>query len=161
MTENERIPSRTTKGKIPIPGRLRALNENQYFGVLATNDNGQPYTSLVSFAITPDLKAVIFATQQDTQKFKNILNTGKVAILIDNRAGTRKNLMTTEAITIIGRARHIPQGKMRNKLAAIYMEKHPDLKGFVESENTALVGVRVARCIHVGRFQTISVWNCR
>ena len=161
MAEEERIPSRPTKGKTPIPGRLRALNENQYFGVLATDNKGQPYTSLVSFAITPDLKTVIFATPQDTQKYRNILSTGKVALLIDNRAGSRKNLMATEAITLIGKARHIPRGSMWNKLAAIYLEKHPDLEEFVKSENTALVAVKVARCIHVGRFQMISVWNCR
>ncbi len=161
MTGKERIPSSTMKGMIPIPRRLRALNESQYFGVLATNDKGQPYTSLISFAMTPDLKTVIFATPEDTQKFKNILSTGKVAILIDNRAGTRKNLMATEAITIIGRAHHVPKGKTRDRLAAIYLEKHPDLEEFVQSGTTALVAVKVARYIHVGRFQSISVWDCR
>jgi len=34
----------------------------EYFAVLATDDHGQPYTSLVNFALTPDCKAVIFAT---------------------------------------------------------------------------------------------------
>jgi len=159
MTGKERIPSRTTKGTTPIPVRLSALNEDQYFGVLATNDKGQPYTSLVSFAITPDLKTIIIATPQDTQKFKNIISTGKVAILIDSRTGARKNLMTIEAITVIGRARHVPKGKRRDSLAAIFLEKHPDLEEFVQSDNTALIAVKATRCIHVGRFQTISVWN--
>ena len=161
MTSRERIPSKTRKGSTPIPGRLRALNENQYFGVLATNDKGQPYTSLISFAITPDLKTVIFATPEETQKFKNILNTGKVAILIDNRAGTRKNLMATEAITVIGRAQRVQRGKTWDKLAAIYLEKHPDLEEFVQADTTALVAVKATRFIHVGRFQAISVWDCR
>lgn len=161
MTGKERIPSRTTKGTMPIPGRLRAMNESQSFGVLATDDNGQPYTSLVSFAITPDLKTIIFATPRDTKKFKNILGTGKVAILIDTRTETRKKLMKTEAITIIGRARHVPRGKRWDRLAATYLEKHPDLEEFVQSDTTALIAVKAARCIHVGRFQSISVWNCR
>jgi nitroimidazol reductase NimA-like FMN-containing flavoprotein (pyridoxamine 5'-phosphate oxidase superfamily) len=161
MISRERIPSKTRKGSTPIPGRLRTLNENQYFGVLATNDKGQPYTSLISFAITPDLKTVIFATPEETQKFKNILNTGKVAILIDNRAGTRKNLMATEAITVIGRAQHVQRGKTWDRLAAIYLEKHPDLEEFVQADTTALVAVKATRFIHVGRFQAISVWDCR
>jgi nitroimidazol reductase NimA-like FMN-containing flavoprotein (pyridoxamine 5'-phosphate oxidase superfamily) len=160
MTDRERIPSKTKKGTIPIPGRLRALNENQYFGVLATNDKGQPYTSLISFAMTPDLKTVIFATPKDTRKFKNILNTGKVSILIDNRSGSRKNLMATEAITVIGNARHVPKGRTRDQLAAIFLEKHPDLEAFVQSDTTALIAVKAACCIHVGKFQTISVWDC-
>ena len=111
MTVRERIPSNTGKGSMPVPERLKALNENQSFAVLATSDKDQPYTSIISFAITPDLKTVIFATPEKTQKFKNILDTGKVAVMIDNRAGTRKKLMATEAITIIGRARHVPRGK--------------------------------------------------
>ena len=161
MTVRERIPSNTGKGSMPVPERLKALNENQSFAVLATSDKDQPYTSIISFAITPDLKTVIFATPEKTQKFKNILDTGKVAVMIDNRAGTRKKLMATEAITIIGRARHVPRGKTWDKLAAIYLEKHPDLEEFLRSKTTALVAVKAIRCIHVGRFQTISVWECR
>ena len=161
MSKGERIPNKTTKGTMSVPERLRALNENQYFGVLATNNKGQPYTSLISFAVTPDLKTIIFATPKDTQKFKNILNTRKVSILIDNRAVTRKNLMATEAITAIGRARHVTMGKTRDRLAAIYLEKHPDMEEFVQSDTTALVAVKVARCIHVVRFQTVSFWDCR
>jgi nitroimidazol reductase NimA-like FMN-containing flavoprotein (pyridoxamine 5'-phosphate oxidase superfamily) len=137
------------------------FNKNQHFGVLATNDNGQPYTSLISFAITPDLKRVIFATPKDTRKYKNILNTKEVAILIDNRSNTRKNLMATEAVTVIGTARSVRRGKIRDELAAIYIKKHPDLKEFIESDTTALLVVEATRCIHVGKFQTISVWDCK
>lgn len=161
MTNIGRIPSKTRKGFMPVSKRLKVFNETQYFGVLATNDRGQPYTSLISFAITPDLKTIIFATPKDTRKFKNILNTGKVSILIDSRSGTRKNLMTTEAITIIGKARHVLRGKARDELAAIFIKKHPNLEEFVQSDTTALIVVKAKCCIHVGKFQTISVWDCR
>jgi heme iron utilization protein len=161
MTYSERIPNRTKNGFIPVADRIRVFNKNQHFGVLATNDNGQPYTSLISFAITPDLKRVIFATPKDTRKYKNILNTKDVAILIDNRSNTRKNLMATEAVTVIGTARSVRKGKIRDELAAIYLKKHPDLKEFIESDTTALIVVEATRCIHAGKFQTISVWDCK
>jgi nitroimidazol reductase NimA-like FMN-containing flavoprotein (pyridoxamine 5'-phosphate oxidase superfamily) len=161
MTYSERIPNKTENGFISVPDRIRVFNRNQYFSVLATNDNGQPYTSLISFAITPDLKRVIFATPKDTRKYKNILNTKEVAILIDNRSSTQKKLMATEAITIIGTARHIRRGKTRDELAALYLKKHPDLEEFIQSDTTALIVVEATRCIHVGKFQTISVWDCR
>jgi uncharacterized pyridoxamine 5'-phosphate oxidase family protein len=161
MTYSERITNKTRDGYIPVRDRLRVFNKNQHFGVLATNDNGQPYTSLISFAITPDLKRVIFATPKDTRKYKNILKTKEVAILIDNRSNTRKNIMTTEAITIIGTARQVRRCKIRDELAAIYLKKHPDLEEFIQSDTTALIAVEATRCIHVGKFQTISVWDCR
>jgi hypothetical protein len=107
------------------------------------------------------MRRVIFATPKDTRKYKNILNTKEVAILIDNRSNTRKNLMATEAITIIGTARHIRRGKTRDELAALYLRKHPDLEEFIQSDTTALIVAEAKRCIHVGKFQTISVWDCR
>ena len=161
MTYKERIPNKTNKGSMPVPDRLREFDKNQYFGVLATNDNGQPYTSLISFATAPDLKMIIFATPKGTSKYKNILKTKNVAILIDNRSNTRKNLMATEAITIIGTAQHVRRGKLRDELAAIFVKKHPDLEEFIHADATALIAVEATRCIHVGKFQTISVWDCR
>jgi nitroimidazol reductase NimA-like FMN-containing flavoprotein (pyridoxamine 5'-phosphate oxidase superfamily) len=160
MTDRERIPNKTKNGSVAVSERLRVFNESQFFGVLATDDNGQPYTSLISFAITPDLKKVIFATPKKTRKYKNILNANKAAILIDNRSNTRKNLMATEAITIIGTARHIRRGKTRDEFAALFLKKHPDLEEFIQSDTTALIVLQAYRCIHVGKFQTISVWDC-
>ena len=159
MTYKDHIPNKTIKGSISVPDRLRSFNKNQYFCVLATNDNGQPYTSLISFAIAPDLKRVIFATPKDTSKYNNILKTKNVAILIDNRSNTRENLMATEAITIIGTARHVRRGNIRGELAAIFLEKHPELEEFIQSDTTALIVLQASRCIHVGKFQTISVWD--
>jgi len=161
MIYRKHIPNTTRNGIVSVPGRLKVLNKKQHFGVLATNDKGQPYTSLISFALTPDLQRVIFATPKDTSKYKNILNTKEVAILIDNRSGTQKKLMATEAVTIIGKARSILGGKLRNELAATYLKKHPDLEEFIQSDTTALIVVEATRCIHVGKFQTISVWDCR
>ncbi|MEN6317854.1 MAG: pyridoxamine 5'-phosphate oxidase family protein [Syntrophaceae bacterium] len=160
MTKRERIPSTTKNGSIAVSERLKVFNEKQFFAVLATNDNGQPYTSLISFAITPDLTKVIFATPKETRKYKNIVNSKRVAILIDNRSNTRKNLMETEAITIIGDARLVRRGKNRDELVALFLKKHPDLEDFIQSKTTALIVVDAVRCIHVGKFQTISVWEC-
>ena len=159
MTYRGRIPNKTKNGSVAVSDRLKVFNETQYFAVLATDDNGQPYTSLISFAVTPDLKKVIFATPKETRKYKNILNTKNAAILIDNRSNTRENLMATEAITIIGTARHVRRGNIRGELAAIFLEKHPELEEFIQSDTTALIVLQASRCIHVGKFQTISVWD--
>lgn len=160
MVKREKIPSTTRNGFVVVSERLKVFNKTRFFAVLATNDNGQPYTSLISFAVTPDLKKVIFATPKQTRKYRNILNSKNVALLIDNRSNTSKNLMETEAITIMGEARSVRRGKIRDELAALFLKKHPDLDEFIQSKTTALIVVDAVRCIHVGKFQTISVWEC-
>ena len=102
------IPSTTRKGAADVTRRLKAFDRKESFAVLATDDRGKPYTSLISFALTPDLRQVIFATPKGTRKFKNLTGTRDVALLIDNRSDQRKGFVETQAITIIGTARSVP-----------------------------------------------------
>jgi uncharacterized pyridoxamine 5'-phosphate oxidase family protein len=159
MDNEGAIPSRTRKGSVAVVERLKVLDRKERFAVLATDDKGKPYTSLISFAFTPDLTKVVFATPRGTQKYRNILGAGDVALLIDNRSTSRKNLLETEAVTLIGTAKAVRKGKTRQAMEAVFLEKHPELKGFVQTPTTALIAVDVTRCIHVGRFQTVTVWD--
>jgi len=84
--KKEDIPTKTKKGIVSVPERLKAFDKGERFAVLATDDKGQPYTSLISYAVTPDLSKVIFATPKKTQKYRNILQARDVALLIDNRS---------------------------------------------------------------------------
>ena len=161
MMKKEQVPSKTKKGFVSVPERMKALDETECFAVLATDEGGRPYTSLINFAFTVDLKKVIFATPRETRKYKNILKTHHISLLIDNRSKTRKNLMETEAVTVIGTAHPIRKGKVREELAAIFLKKHPDLESFIQSPSTVLIVLEANRCIHVSKFQTISVWECK
>jgi heme iron utilization protein len=156
-TKKEEFPVKTEKGAAAIPERLKALNSKEYFAVLATGDGSQPYTSLVAYALTPDAKKIIFATPRNTRKYNNILHSANIALLIDNRSKTKKNLLETEAITIIGIAKPVKKGKTWNELAKTFLMKHPDLEEFVNSPRTGLLAVHITRCVHVSRFQTVSV----
>ena len=109
--KKEKIPVTTRNGKAEIPERLKDLDVKENFAVLATDDAGLPYTSLISYALTPDVKTAIFATPKGTRKYRNILNSSQVALLIDNRSKSKHKLMDTEAITIIGTAKHVRKGK--------------------------------------------------
>lgn len=161
MTKKEGIPTITKKGSVSVSERLKDFDKGENFAVLATDDNGRPYTSLISYAVTPELNKIIFATPRDTQKYKNILQASNVALLIDNRKKTgKKNIMEAEAITVVGVARPLRRGRKWDEMAAIFLKKHPGLEGFVRAETTALIIVEATRCIHVGRFQTVSVWDC-
>ncbi len=157
----EQIPVTTKKGTVVIPERLKDFDVKEDFAVLATDDNGSPYTSLISYALTPDLRMVIFATPKGTRKYKNILNSSRVALLIDNRSKSKHRLLETEAITVIGAAKYVRKGKKWDELSRIFLRKHPDLEEFIHASTTALMAVQIIECIHVGHFQTLSVWNSR
>jgi hypothetical protein len=60
MKRRAKILLGKTKGKVPVPERLRAMDSNERYAVLATNLKGQPYTSLVAYAMTPDINRLIF-----------------------------------------------------------------------------------------------------
>jgi hypothetical protein len=56
------IPAKTKRGSVSVPERLDALNQRERHAVLSTDSKGQPYSSLVAFALLPDLKGAVFAT---------------------------------------------------------------------------------------------------
>lgn len=151
------IPSTTRKGAADVAKRLKAFDRKESFAVLATNDRGKPYTSLISFALTPDLRQVIFATPKGTRKFRNLTGTRDVALLIDNRSDQRKGFVQTQAITVIGTARPVRRGRAWLEYAGIFLKKHPELEDFLNASTTALVVVDVTSCVHVGHFQTVTV----
>ena len=158
-TKKEQVPVTTRKGTVAIPERLKDFDGEEYFAVLATDDAGAPYTSLISYALTPDLKMAIFATPKDTRKYRNILHSAQVALLIDNRSRSKHKLLETEAITIIGTAKHVRKGKKWEELSKIFLKKHPDLEEFLHASTTALIAVQIIQYVHVGHFQTLSVWE--
>src|SRR5512138_1985703 len=98
MAGKTKILSVTEKGAADVAKKLQAMDAKEPFAVLATSDSGRPYTSLISFAITPDLKKVIFATPKNTRKYRNLVNTGDVSILVDNRTKKIKGFTETQAI---------------------------------------------------------------
>jgi nitroimidazol reductase NimA-like FMN-containing flavoprotein (pyridoxamine 5'-phosphate oxidase superfamily) len=152
------IPHEKHSGQVAVAARLRALDRQERHGVLATESGGQPYTSLVAYALSPDLTGVLFATPRETQKHRNIMKNPKVSLLINTRTNTAEDYLQAEAVTVIGLARSILPGKQWEALAGHFLHKHPDLTEFVRSPTSALVLVAVMRYIHVGRFQEVSEW---
>jgi heme iron utilization protein len=143
----------------PIFERLKVLDGIEQFAVLATEQAGHPYVSLVAYTWTEDMKRILFATDRDTRKYKNILRGGYVAFLIDNRARAGKALEQGEAFTITGRASVVRRGATRDRLTAHYIQKHPLLEEFVKSPATALVAVQVNEVIHVTQFKNVVSWK--
>ena len=133
---------------------VRELLESQRLAVLSTQGQIQPYSNLVAFAATPDLKYLIFATTRATRKYANLLNHAQVSILIDNRTNETADFAEAAAVTVLGRASEVHGDELSQHLK-IYLNRHPYLEDFVTSPNCALFSVKVERYITVTRFQEI------
>jgi nitroimidazol reductase NimA-like FMN-containing flavoprotein (pyridoxamine 5'-phosphate oxidase superfamily) len=112
----ESIPDRVKNGTIPVLERLNAMDKEQLHAVLATESDGQPYTSMIAFALSPDKKGIVFITPQKTRKYKNILKNNRVSLLIDTRSNTEKDYMSAESLTILGNAFPVRKGEMWSEL---------------------------------------------
>jgi heme iron utilization protein len=153
------IPDRVSKGDVSVPERLKSLDKTQLHAVLATEAEGQPYTSLIAYALTPDMKGVLFVTPKNTRKYKNIMKNSRVSLLIDTRSNTKKDYMDAEAVTILGNAVSVRKGEKRSELADIFLKKHQGLREIINSSETAFILVEINVCMHVTHFQSVSIWD--
>ncbi len=140
--------------KSDIIENVKNLFNSQRLSVLSTQNKGQPYTSLVGFVSTEDLKSILFATTRDTRKFCNIMNDSRVAMLIDNRSNQITDFNEAIAVTATGKAVEIKEAADKD-LIDIYLEKHPYLKKFVTSPTCALMKITVEKYYIVNRFQNV------
>jgi nitroimidazol reductase NimA-like FMN-containing flavoprotein (pyridoxamine 5'-phosphate oxidase superfamily) len=138
--------------------RLRSLLETQKYAVLATNNNGQPYTSLMAFSITDDLRAFILMTERGRQKYENLMSNPRAAIMIDNRENLSNDLDATIAVTALGEAEEIST-EGRDAARAFCLKRHPALQSFAESPNCAFIRIKVTSYVLVRQFQDVSEWR--
>ena len=139
---------------------LRELFASQKLAVLGTHQGGQPYGSLVAFAVSPDLKNLFFATTRATRKFANLQADSRVSMVLDNRSNRVIDFRKAVAATALGRAKEV-RGEERKRLSKIYLAKHPHLKDFIASPTCALVRIRVEVYYLVWRFQNVFEWKVK
>jgi nitroimidazol reductase NimA-like FMN-containing flavoprotein (pyridoxamine 5'-phosphate oxidase superfamily) len=128
---------------------LRRIVITQRFAVLATQQSDRPYTNLVAFAASDDLSQIWFATGRNTQKYRNIQENEKVAILIDSRHNKPSDLVEALAITALGSASEVTRDKIENQLKN-YLDKHTTLSPFLSRPETALIRVKITEYILAG-----------
>lgn len=133
---------------------LTELFTSQQLAVLATQGGGQPYSSLVAFAATDDLRHLLFATTRTTRKYANLSGESRVAMLVDNRSNQDSDFHNAVAATAIGRVEEVEDHE-KERLLGFYLNKHPYLEEFVTAPTCALLRVRVERYYLVSRFQNV------
>ena len=142
----------------PVRESIRELCKSQSFAVLATQGKGQPYTSLIGFATSDDMKYVVFATPKQTRKYSLLEEDNRVSLMVDNRAQQPDSINFISALTITGNGRILNDAEEIEKWSGLLTEKHPYLSSFVRSDSTAVILVEVYRYYYVRRFQEVFEW---
>jgi uncharacterized protein YhbP (UPF0306 family) len=160
-----RVPDEMAGEPVPDPGSgedldriIRRLVDGQLYGVLCTQGQGQPYGSLVAYAMTPDLDSAVFATQKATRKYRLLSECAHVALVVDNRSALPGGLMEVEGVTATGRAHEVPPGPEFERWSRLLTDRHPYLNTFVRSASCGLFRIDVVRYFHVTRFQEVRQW---
>lgn len=133
---------------------LRNLLDSQLLGVLGTQHEGEPYTSLVGFAATPDLKQILFATGRSTRKLANLAQDARASMLVDNRTNRRADFTDASAATAVGMVEEIGEDE-RSEPERIFVTKHPQLETFVGSPSCTFLRLRVSVYMVVTQFQHV------
>lgn len=133
---------------------LQELFKSQRSAALATQQEGQPYLSLMAFAFSPDLTHLIVVTDRHTRKYANLMAESRVALLIDNRSNVPADTEEAMAVTVLGRAAEaLPEE--RQSFLLLFLAKHPHLEAFANSPTSALIKVKVDTYVVVQRFQEV------
>jgi len=138
--------------------RLRHLLETQKYAVLATDNHGQPYTSLMAYSITDDLRTFILMTERGRLKYENLMSNPRVAIMIDNRENLGSDLDAAIAVTAQGVAEEI-SADGRDAARAFCLARHPALQSFAESPSCAFIRIQVTSYVIVRQFQDVIEWR--
>ncbi len=144
------------KGVEELKKSVKKLGKEQLFAVLATVNEGQPYVSLVAFALTDDIKNLVSVTPRETRKFRYLEKNSRVSLLIDNSSNQSLDITEALAVTVSGNAIEA-KGSQREKLLKLFIEKHADLKDFSESEDSVIVCIDIKRLDIVEKFKNVEV----
>ena len=138
--------------------KLTQLFDSQLIAVLGTSSDDDPYTCLVGFKFTSDLKNVIFATMRNRLKYRQISSNPRVSLIIDDRKNSPSDFSHATSATIVGTAIDTEEPE-RGMLADMLVEKHQFLSDFVKDSNCAIMKVMVEKMYVVGDFERVQKIN--
>ncbi len=141
-----------------VEAEIKELCREQPFAVLATQGQGQPYTNLISFAVSEDLKNMVFSTPSQTRKYSLIVKNKKVSLMIDNRADQPESINLIRAVTVTGTAKPIEEPQELEHWSRLLINRHSYLEKFIKSSSSSLILVDIIRYFYVRRFQEVYQW---
>jgi nitroimidazol reductase NimA-like FMN-containing flavoprotein (pyridoxamine 5'-phosphate oxidase superfamily) len=135
---------------------ISGLLDSQLFCVLTTNleDSNFPYSSLIAFLNSDDLKYIYFVTSRKTTKFTNLLSDPKVCMFFDNRTNKLEDVKNTITATVLGKVEELDY-KTNKKILQQFIQKYPQLKQFAEKSSTAFLRMSVDEYVVVHSFSKV------
>lgn len=118
----------------------QALLSNR-FAILATEAKGQPHLSLIAITPTEGYRKLVFSTYRNTLKYSNLIENGKVAVLVENGDCKKPSLQGNFILTAFGHAEEMKVGN--DSMLKSHLERHPEMKSFIQSEECALIQITV------------------
>jgi nitroimidazol reductase NimA-like FMN-containing flavoprotein (pyridoxamine 5'-phosphate oxidase superfamily) len=134
--------------------RLTNLFDSQLIAVLGTSSDDDPYTCLVGFMFSSDLKNLFFATMRNRLKYRHISSNPRVSLIIDDRKNSPADFSHATSVTVVGTAKDTEEPE-RTKLAEMLVERHPFLTDFVKDSNCAIMKVGIEKMYIVGEFESV------
>ena len=128
------------------------------FAVLATENAGQPHTSLIAITPFDEGQRLVFATYRNTRKFTNLMQNQRVSVLMDGRhhegsSGTPDGFI----LSAVGRVQEI-NAVTHSHLLSAHLQKHPDLATFTQAPDCVLLEVVVEAYQVVRGIEDVSWW---
>ena len=139
---------------------IRSLLSLQRLAVLGTGSEAGPYSSLVAFSATRDMRHIFFVTGRATRKYGNLKRDSRVSLLLDNRSNRETDFHLAAAATAVGTATEM-RGEPKRTGLRRFLRKHPQLREFAASPNCALFRIRVRTYYVVSRFQQVMELHIR
>lgn len=128
--------------------------DTQRIAVLGTSKDDEPYSCLVAYVMTADLKELVFATMRQRLKYRNIMANPRVTLIIDDRDKSDSDFTETTSITMVGTARDIHDGG-REQYTSLLLNRHPLLDDFVNSPECAVISVIIDKMYVVSEFESV------
>ena len=111
------------------------------FAILATEGKGQPHMSLIAITPVGGFSKLIFSTYRNTVKYSNLIENGKVAVLIENGDCKNFSLQGNFILTAFGHAEEIKVD--HDSILQAHLDRHSEMVSFMQSEECALIQITV------------------
>lgn len=135
---------------------IKELLNKQLFCVLSTKlrEGNYPYSSLIGYQVSEDLKQFFFITSRNTTKFTNLLSEPNACIFVDNRSNHEEDVLNAKTVTILGIVEEIEK-EPNKEIIEKFKLKYPQIKEFIDQPSTALLRFNVKQYIVVYEFQKV------
>jgi len=136
-----------------LPQRLRELIESQVVASLGTLHDGEPFVSMVPYALLPDGAGFVIHVSALAAHTKDMLANPAVSLMI--MAGPQADVppQAVARVTIQGDAIRIPgDAPIHEAAKAIYLERFPQSAQTFALGDFALFAIRPRQARYVGGF---------